>query len=399
MASPALVETPPQVLLADRAGDRPTVCQLVHALNVGGAELLAAGFARNLQDRYRFILVCLEELGTLGEQLRHEGFTVYTLGRRDGIDVACMRKLAGIWRSERVQLIHAHQYTPFFYALGSGMFRRRPPVLFTEHGRWFPDYPRRKRIVFNRLMLRKRDRVIGVGGSVRQALIENEGLHPDRVGTIYNGVSLAAFSQAPADAGARSAVRRELAIGDDDFLLVQVARLDALKDHCTAVRTMEHVVKSCPNAKLVLVGVGDQREKIAAEIRARGLEQVVRLVGLRHDVPRLLHAADLFLLTSVSEGIPLTIIEAMATGLPVVSTAVGGVAEVVDDQATGLLAPSGDDEQLAAAAIRLIQSPPLRKQFGEAGCRRATNLFSESQMNASYRQLYGEMLHEIDSHR
>ena len=78
--------------------------------------------------------------------------------------------------------------------MSSGFFRRRPPVLFTEHGRWFPDYPRTKRIVFNRLMLRSRDRVVGVGQSVRQALIDNEGIRPDRVGVIYNGINIAKFA-------------------------------------------------------------------------------------------------------------------------------------------------------------------------------------------------------------
>jgi glycosyltransferase involved in cell wall biosynthesis len=265
-------------------------------------------------------------------------------------------------------------------------------VLFTEHGRWFPDYPRRKRIVFNRLMLRKRDRVVGVGESVRQALINNEGIPVSRVEKIYNGVDLAAFAANGNGAIQNDAVRQELGFSSDDFLLVQVARLDALKDHCTAVRAMERVVARCSNAKLALVGTGPEQEKIAAEIRLRKLESVVKLVGLRHDIPQILAAADLFLLTSVSEGIPLTVIEAMAIGLPVVATAVGGVAEVVEDGVTGILAPSGDDSMLADAITSLYQSADRRRRMGEAGKQRASKVFSQEEMLASYRRLYDEML-------
>ncbi len=370
----------------------PTVCHVLHSLNVGGAEVLAANLTRRLQDRFRLLLVCLDELGPLGEQLQREGFQVVVLGRRRGVDWSCMRRLAACCRDEHVQLIHAHQYTPFFYAAASGLFRRRPPVLFTEHGRWFPDHPRTKRILFNRLMLRPRDRVVGVGKSVRHALIHNEGLRPERVGVIYNGINIATFANGGGPTAVRSQVRRELGIGDDDLILLQVARLDALKDHLTAIRALERVSKRWPDVKLLLAGEGPEQSAIAGEIRRRNLESQVRFLGSRSDVPRLLHSADIFLLTSVSEGIPLTVIEAMAAGLPVVATRVGGVPEIVEEGTTGWLAPAGDDAKLADAVLRLAESLPLRRQMGLAGRQRAESMFSDVQWIASYARLYTEML-------
>jgi glycosyltransferase involved in cell wall biosynthesis len=118
----------------------------------------------------------------------------------------------------------------------------------------------------------------------------------------------------------------------------------------------------------------------------------VSFLGLRSDVARLLPGADVFLLTSISEGITLTLIEAMAAGLPVVSTDVGGVPEVVTDGATGLLAPSGNDAALATHLLRLAQHPALGRQLGECGRHRARAVFAESQMHASYYNLYEEML-------
>lgn len=369
---------------------RPMVAQVLLSLTVGGGEVLAARIARRLHDRFRFVFFCLDGLGTLGEELRDDGFDVHVLERRPGIDWRCMRRLAGLLRREEVKVLHAHQYTPFFYAAMARWLHERQGVIFTEHGRMFPDYPRRKRMLANRVLVRRRDRVIGVGQAVRRALIDNEGLPSDRVRVIYNGIDLAAQDR-PMDER-RSDVRREFGWRDDDFVVIQVARLDPLKDHRTAVRAFERLQASVPAAKLLIVGEGAERPAIEREIAERNLAHGVRLAGLRKDVPRLLAASDLLWLTSVSEGIPLTLIEGMAAGLPVVSTDVGGVSEVIDAEQTGLLAPAGNDEQLARASIRLFQDPALRRQLAAAGRRRAVERFSEEQMVAAYADLYEELI-------
>jgi len=368
-----------------------TVCQVLHGLPVGGAEVLAARLARQLNRDYRFVFICLDELGSLGSELRDEGFPVEVLNRRPGLDWRCTRRLAEIVRRERVDVLHAHQYTPFFYSTVSRLLGSRPPVLFTEHGRHHPDYPRRKRIVANRVLLRGRDRVVAVGEAVRQALIHNEGIAPYRVEVIYNGIPLEKFGTQPT-ASERSAIRASIGLGPDDLFLIQVARLDYLKDHATAIRTIERVKNRCGRARLVLVGDGPDRGPIESLVWQRALGEDVRFLGQRDDVPRLLAASDIVILTSISEGIPLTLIEAMASGRPVVSTRVGGVAEVVVDGQTGLLAPAGDDAALAEHVLRLADDSVLRERMGRLGRQRAEALFSERQMHDHYRMCYEGML-------
>ncbi len=372
--------------MAARSG---TICQVLHSLHVGGAEVLAARLARRLGDRYRFVFVCLDELGELGGQLRAEGFPVHVLGRRPGLDWRLALRLAGLLRRERVGVLHAHQYTPFFYAAAARQFGRPVPVLFTEHGRHFPDFPRPKRVLANRLLLGRRDRVVGVGRAVCDALVRNEGIPAERVGLVYNGIDLGRFAAGPS---LRAPVRRELGLGADDLVILQVARLDYLKDHATAVRAFGRVALRRPEARLVLVGEGPEGPKIHELVGRAGLADRVLFLGLRHDVPRLLAAADVFLLTSVSEGIPLTLIEAMAAGLPVVATRVGGVGEVVEDGTTGLLAPAGDDAALARHRLRLACAPGEARGMGRLGRARAEALFSEEAMHARYADLYREML-------
>lgn len=380
---------PSSILPSPSSVRNPAICQVLHSLQVGGAEVLAARLARQLRGSYRFLFVCLDQLGTLGEELRAEGFTVEVVNRRPGLDWRSILRLARLLRREGVGLLHAHQYTPFFYALTARWLGRRIPILFTEHGRHFPDYPRRKRILVNRLLLSRRDRVAAVGEAVRQAVITNEGIPAERVEVIYNGIDLDVFGEGRQD---RDSVRRDMRVGPNDLAVIQVARLDYLKDHLTAIRALGRVAARHPQVRLVLVGEGPERQKIEAEVRQRRLTAHVRFLGLRKDVARLVPAADVFLLTSISEGIPLTLIEAMAAGLPVVSTRVGGVPEVVVEGRTGLLAPAGDDSALAEHILSLATDAARRQRMGHAGRQRAHSMFSEEQMHASYRRLYEEVL-------
>src|SRR5262249_48721524 len=155
--------------------------------------------------------------------------------------------------------LHAHQYTPFFYAMVGRLPAFRPPILFTEHGREYPDYPRRKRTLFNRLALRRRDRVVAVGNAVRQALVTNEGIRERRIEIVYNGIEADRFAHRFPD---RAKVRRELGLGVAEPVIVQVARLDHLKDHPTALRCLARVVREVPRARLVLVGDGPREAAI-----------------------------------------------------------------------------------------------------------------------------------------
>jgi glycosyltransferase involved in cell wall biosynthesis len=146
------------------------------------------------------------------------------------------------------------------------------------------------------------------------------------------------------------------------------------------------------NVRLVLVGEGAERSKIEQEISRRKFSGYVRMLGLRTDVAQLLQGADIFLLSSLSEGVPLALLEAMAARLPVVSTNVGGVSEVVVNEVTGLLVPAGNDIGLAEAIVLLANNSHLREQWGSAGRCHVEEGFSETQTQAAYQACYDEML-------
>ena len=153
--------------MSDSQRGRPVICQVLHSLDIGGAEVLADGLARSLANRFRFVFACLDNLGSLCEQLRSDGFPVGLVNRKvPGIDWKCGFRLAAFLREHNVDVIHSHQYTPFFQSLVSRLSYRRPPIVFTEHGRHFPDSRSAKRVAVNRLLLRSDDRICGVGDNL-----------------------------------------------------------------------------------------------------------------------------------------------------------------------------------------------------------------------------------------
>lgn len=368
--------------------DAPTICEVVHGLPVGGAEVLVSRIIRRMRNGYRFVVACLDQVGELGETLMYEGIEVTLLKRRPGFDWSCVRRLRDLCVDNNVDLVHAHQYTPFAYAIATRVYGRRPAVLFTEHGRFHPDYPSLKRKVFNRLFSAKRDMFVAVGKSVRQALVKNEGLPGDRIEVVYNGVDFEAFRE---DVDIRCETRREIGF-DDEFVVAMVARLDTIKDHDTAIRAIAAAITQNPNIRLMLIGDGPLRESIARQVTELRLPHQIRLLGSRSDVARLLRAADAFLLTSVSEGIPVTIIEAMGAGVPVVATAVGGIPEMIEHRVTGLLADAKDILGIAAAIVELAGDERLRKSLAESARARAHSQFSEESMITRYDELFRSMV-------
>jgi glycosyltransferase involved in cell wall biosynthesis len=347
-----------------------------------------------MQKDFRCIVAVLDEIGEIGMRLLEDGFIVEHLHRQPGIDRSCATRLRQFADREGAEILHAHQCTPFFQAMLSRGLTGRRPVVFTEHGRHFPDTPSRKRAIVNRLLLKRCDRLFGCGAAVRQALIDNEGLPESRVEVIYNGVDLKALSKPTP--GARERIRAEFGYSAKDFVAVQVARLHELKDHQTALKAVDEARHKIPGLRLLLAGDGDQRSAIEQTIRERGLEQTVTLAGTRKDIADLLSASDVFLLSSISEGIPLTVIEAMAARRPVVSTAVGGLPELIEHGVSGMLAPSGDASSLAASLVQLYQNADRRNQMAEVAAARAQEKFSLQGMLNSYRDVYYDVLGTSD---
>jgi glycosyltransferase involved in cell wall biosynthesis len=357
---------------------------VLHIMQVAGAEVLVAETIRRLAGRIEPTVFCLDGVGPLGERLQSEGVPVVSLGRRPGRDWRLVWRLARELRERRIDVVHAHQYTPFFYAgLARAVSGRAARVILTEHGRHFPDVVSPLRRAVNRFALdHLADAVNACCGFSARALARVEGFSGRRIEVLENGIELERYGRA-AD---RAAVRRSLGLDVARRYVATVARLHPVKDHATLLRGFAQVAVARPDVDLLLIGDGPLRG--ALEEQARGLGERVRFLGVRSDIAALLGAVDLFALTSVSEAASLTVLEAMASRLPVVVTAVGGNPEMVRDGVDGLLVPRGDDAAVAAALLRLLDEPARAAAMGLAGRQRVEERYQLGQTVENYWRLY-----------
>jgi L-malate glycosyltransferase len=359
---------------------------VVHVMQVAGAEVLIAETIRRLAGRINPVIFCLDAIGALGEQLQAEGVEVVSLGRRPGRDWRMVWRLARELQNRRIEVLHAHQYTPFFYAaLAKSWIRRRPRLIFTEHGRHFPDYVSPLRRTVNRLVLdRCADAVNACCRFSADSLGRVDGFTRGRIEVIENGIDLERYGPR----GDREALRRRLGLALKRRYLTCVARFHPVKDHTTLLRGFAAVAATRDDVDLLLVGDGPLRGDLQALSCQLGMESRVRFLGVRSDVPDLLRVSDLFALTSVSEAASLTLLEAMASGLPVVVTAVGGNPEIVREEMEGLLVPRGHAPATAAALMRLLDDPGFAAAIGTAGRARVEAHYQLSRTIGRYLGLY-----------
>jgi glycosyltransferase involved in cell wall biosynthesis len=359
---------------------------VLHLMQVAGAEILVAEIVRRMSGAFEPTIICLDAIGPLGEQLREEGVDVINLNRRPGRDYRVTWRMARLIQKRGIDVVHAHQYTPFFYAalaklVTGGRFR----LVFTEHGRHFPDVVSRQRRVVNRWLLGPMvDAITGVCQFSADSLAQNDAFTRRKIAVIDNGIMLERYQ--PLDH--REQARARLGLDPTRRYVGMIARFHPVKDHAMLLTAFGQVAAAREDTDLLLVGDGPLRKTLTDLSRSLGIERRVRFLGVRGDVPDILGALDVFALTSVSEAASLTLLEAMASGVPVVVTAVGGNPELVRHGVDGLHVPRGDASATAAAVIQILGDPDLAARLGKAARQRVVERYQLDATVAAYFQLY-----------
>jgi len=353
---------------------------VVHVMQMAGAERLVVETIRRLGSRIRPTVFCLDGQGSLGAELERGGIDVVVLGRRPGLDLGVGIRLAQEIRRRQVHVVHAHQYTPFFYA---ALAKLRPgcrfKLILTEHGRHYPDLVSIKRRLGNRLLLaRLADRINAVCAFSADALAVKDGFPRDRIETISNGIDLAEYDEASAATGLPPGRR----------FITTIARFHPVKDHATLIRAFAKIAGRFPDVDLLLAGEGPLKHDLESLAATLKVTDRVRFLGVRRDVPALLKATTVFALTSVSEGASLTVLEAMAAARPIVLTDVGGNPELVRQGVDGVLAPRGDVDGIAQAFASLLSDSTLAGRLGESASQRVRREFLLDRTIERYYELY-----------
>jgi glycosyltransferase involved in cell wall biosynthesis len=356
---------------------------VVHSMQMAGAERLVVETIQRLGDRILPAVFCLDTVGLLGTELQRENIDVVAFGRRPGLDLSVARRLASEIARRDISVIHAHQYTPFFYAALAKLIRRgQPRLILTEHGRHYPDIVSAQRRLGNRILLgRLADRINAVCAFSADALAANDGFARDRIDVIPNGIELDHF-QYSQPAGDLDGGRRYVTC---------IARFHPVKDHATLLRGFAMIAPAFPDVDLLLAGDGPLRIDLESLAQTLRVGERVRFLGVRRDIPAILKASTVFCLTSVSEAASLTVLEAMASGVPTVLTNVGGNPELVENKVHGLLVPRADPAGVAAALRTLLDDPQYAAGLAAAAVDRVRQHFLLETTVARYDTLYAQL--------
>lgn len=361
---------------------------VLHVMQVAGAEVLVREIIRRLGRRVTPTVFCLDAVGPIGEQLQAEGVEVLALNRRmNRLDFIVAKRLADAATARRIDVFHAHQYTPFFYAaLAKPITRPTPRLILTEHGRHYPDVVKPPRRAVNRLLLDPlADHVTACVGFSGRALRDVDGFRGNRIRVIDNGIDVDRYGP-PAD---KAEHKRTLGFDPARRYVVHVARHHPVKDQATLLKGFAAAATLLPDVDLLMAGDGPLREELEALARTLGIAERVKFLGIRSDVAEVLKAGDVFALTSVSEASSLTLLEAMATGLPSVVSDVGGNPDLIRRDVDGLLFPRGDFAACGAAFRKLLGEPGLAGKLGANARQRAHERFQLDQTVSEYAKLYG----------
>jgi glycosyltransferase involved in cell wall biosynthesis len=362
---------------------RSGVLQVVLSLSPGGTERLVIETVRRLRHRYRMAVCCLDDDGVWAEELRQDGIQVEALRRRSGFHPFLGRDIATVAARHGALVLHCHHYSPFVYGCVARAFSPRLRVVFTEHGRFGDGPPSPKRRLANLLFSRIPHRVCVVSGDLRNHLTA-EGFKSDDIDVVANGIQAGELP----DQNARRQARASLGVDDKAFVIGTIGRLDPVKDLTTLITAFQLFRSTCPAARLVIIGDGPLQGELQ---RLASATQGILFAGHRSDARSLVAGFDVYVSSSVFEGMSLTILEAMAAGCAVVATRVGGTPEIVVDGETGMLVQPRDAAGLTDALVRLSSNPLRAQAMGLAGRARLCELFTIERMVNYYANAYSAL--------
>jgi glycosyltransferase involved in cell wall biosynthesis len=356
------------------------VLHLVYSLQMGGSEKVALDIASNLDgERFRSVVCGMDVGGALERELDELNIPHEVMHRR-GLEPAVLRRLYRIIRRHRIDVVHTHHFTQlFFAAIPARLAGAR--IVHTEHE--FFSYVEsgftRKAV---RPLLTLCHAVTVVGAEVADYFVRTIGVKRQRLNVIPNGVALEGFDYDAARA------RWELGLDAGATVLGTIGRLEPEKDQMTLIEVFREIHSRHPSARLVIAGSGSRADALKAHAAALGVAEQTTFLGYRRDVARLLAAMDVFVLTSVREGLPVSLIEAMAARRPVVSSDVGSVRDLVRNGENGFIVPPRQPAAFVDCIERLVRYPELRTRLGEEGRRTAETTFSLPAVVRAYEDLY-----------
>jgi glycosyltransferase involved in cell wall biosynthesis len=375
----------------DGRDDRVRVLHVLATLLPGGSEISVLRLVSALDTtRYRVSVACLRGEAPMADEFRAAGFEVVRFGMRGKLDPGCLLRLRRYVARERIDIVHTHMDLADFYGALAGRLGGARGVVATKHA---PDEFRTRRtwkrypfLLLERLAYEMDDAVIVVSEGLRAFLETEERLPRRKMVVIGHGIEAA---PRPAT---RGEARRILGLPAQGPLIGAVGRLSHEKGQLVLLQALPAILAAFPRTSCVFAGEGPTRAPLEEVTRRLGIGDRVVFLGFRRDVPMVLAALDLFVQPSIYEGFGLSLLEAMAAGLPVVASRVGGIPEVIEDGRTGVLVPPQDPAALAGAVVRLLGDAGGARRLGETAAVSTRERYSLARVAERVDDLYRTIL-------
>lgn len=371
-----------------RCCESTKVLHLIDSGGMYGAERVVLTLLDELKgSAFQGILGCIRESDSetpgiaIEAQRREVGVVLFTMKR--GLSLSGIMKIMRFVKSNNIRIVHCHGYKPNI--LFSSIPHRGVKILSTVHG-WAKRTNGLKGRTYeflDSIALRRMDRIVAVSNAVFNDIARRD-IRKEKIALIYNGIDLGGYDMHPSCGN----IRTEYGIPARAFIIGAVGRLAAVKGYQYLIDAMVSVVREIPDCRLLIAGDGPLKESLSEFIADRNLSPYVSLIGYHNSISRFLAMINLFVMTSLTEGLPIALLEAMACRKPILATAVGGIPEAIDNGRGGVLVPPGDSGAIAAGIAKLYREKVRGIEMGERGRAIIEEKFSAKRMADQYVSIY-----------
>jgi len=368
---------------------RIKILYLITGLKTGGAEIVLYNLVKNI-DKKKFepVVVSIIPIAEIGKKIQDSGIRVLSLSAKFKYNPLIIFRLISIFKKEKPQILHSFLFHSIFLGRIVGKTCKVPIIISSIHSEYIGGFLRNRLLQITDSL---DDVVTIVSQKASETMLKSKTVSSNKLLVIYNGIDLNKFIFQ--DKKAREEIRKELNLKKDDKVLISIGRLFEAKGYPYLIEAIKILKSKYPDIKLLIIGEGEEKNKLETQIRGLNLEKNIFLLGRKENVSNYLNASDIFVLASLWEGFGLAIVEAMACGLPVITTNVGGIPEIIKDKISGLLVNPKDFKILAQKIDYLLNlDADSKERFALKGRKIVEQKFPLEKMMTKYEELYYKLL-------
>lgn len=363
---------------------------------MGGSERLVCDILKGLDyNRFNPSIAWFYEKYEPLDEIKELNIPYYFIPKKRRIDLNTMRDFSNLIKNKKIDIVNAHHFMSFIYLVYGCKIKNQVKLIYTEHSEWEIERIGFKWRLISKYLMNKVDKIVCVNEKMIDAIKKKFGILPPKVISIRNGVAAPLLL----DEYSKASIKRELGIGSDYKTIAIVANLKKVKNHIYLIDAFADLLEHFPNVKLLIIGQGFENDPDGSEFEVRKrvqekeLNDCVLFLGYRNNVQHILSAVDIFCLVSIKEGTPISLIEAMVSGIPVIGTNVEGIREIIINGNNGYLVDINDSRELTNHLYNLLTNDELRNRFGLKARQFALVNYSLSKCINQYQSLFYEVVY------